>query len=107
VSDEGLFSTGGVVMSTLLGVGLLVAAAVVVAWLSWNLWKNKTSTNVQAAGDKIAAFLDEMALLSSITPAYLLAKKRGDGKILDLLAQIRVVAATWDDSPTPPVAPTT
>lgn len=88
-----------------LGVVLAVLTFVVVP-LVWKFIKGKFSASTQATGDKISAFIDEAAMLTALTPAWLLAKKRTDVKILELLAQVRVACAAWDDAaPEPAPAP--
>jgi hypothetical protein len=55
------------------------------------------SATADKAVDTALAFIDEASFLAALGPAWLLAKKRGDTMILDLLRQARVQAATWDD----------
>jgi hypothetical protein len=60
-----------------------------------------------AATDTVTAWVDQIAFLTALAPAYLLARKRGDTIILDFLSKCRVESATWDDAPTPMVVPPT
>lgn len=80
--------------------GVLGIVGLVGSWL-WPYAKNwfGLSATTSATADKILAFADEAAFLAALAPAYLLAVKRGDAKIRDLLNQCRLQSATWDDAP--------
>ena len=60
-------------------------------------------TATTAAADTVTAWVDQIAFLTALAPAYLLAKKRGDTIILDFLSKCRIESATWDDAPPSPV----
>lgn len=75
--------------------------AVVLLGVVWSFVRGWIANkSLVATGDKIEAYLDEIAFISAMTPLYLLAKKRGDATILGLLSQCRTQASTWDDVPT-------
>lgn len=59
-------------------------------------------TATTAAADTVTAWVDQIAFLTALAPAYLLAKKRGDTVILDFLSKCRIESATWDDAPETP-----
>lgn len=72
----------------------------IVLLVGWQLFGAKLGlpATTTATVDKVAAFADEATFLTSLVPAYLLALKRGDVRIKDLLSQCRQQAATWDDA---------
>ena len=63
------------------------------------LVRSRLPSSITAIGDKVEAFADQASFLTALTPAYLIARRRGDSTALDLLAKARVQAATWDDPP--------
>lgn len=78
-----------------------VIAYLVLSWVVWPLVKSKWLTKGSTAsnvGDKISALVDEGLMLVCLSDCYLLAKKRGDTKIIDLLNQVRLASAQWDDA---------
>lgn len=75
-----------------IGLGVLALAT-----MKWWLPKLGASATTVAVAEKAAAFADEGAFLVALAPAYLIAVKRGDTKIKDLLNQCRLQSATWDD----------
>jgi len=81
-------------------VAIALGALFVVAWL-YTIVRSLLPSSVSTIGDQVEAFVDQASFLAALTPAYLIARRRGDTAALDLLAKARVQAAMWDD---PPVA---
>lgn len=84
-----------------IGIGS-VLAVLCWSWIVWPIikakWGGSLPTVATTAGDKIAALADQGAMLVALADVYVLARKRGDTKIIDLCSQIRLQSATWDDS---------
>jgi hypothetical protein len=71
------------------------------SWIAWPIIKAKWVTpgsTTANAGDKVAALVDQGLMLLALADCYVLARKRSDSKIIDLLNQVRQASATWDDS---------
>lgn len=84
-------------MATIIGYVVIGVAILLAASWGYGQWKSYTGSSGSAGADSAFAFVDQVSFLTAIVPVYLLARKRGDDKMLALLRQCREQAATWDD----------